>query len=59
MSEILKYGMSFRCSAIFMIKQKYLELDLSYINLTFMYGYDILDLADGSKPIRDLNIGRS
>ena len=57
-SEILKYGMSFRRSTIFMIKRKYPELDLSNIDLTFMHGYDIPDPVDGSKPIGDLNVGR-
>ena len=57
-SEILKYGMSFRRSAIFMIKQKYPKLDLFDINLTLMHGYDIPDPTDGSEPIEDLNIRR-
>ena len=55
-SEILKYGMSFICSTIVMIKQKYLKLDLSHINLTLMHGYDIFDLTDGSELIGDLNV---
>ena len=58
-SEILKYGMSFRRSAIFMIKQKYPKLDLFDINLTLMHGYDIPDPTDRSELIRDLNIERS
>ena len=57
-SEILKYRMSFRSSAIFMIKQKYLELDLSDIYLALMHGYDIPDHVDGSELIEDLNVGR-
>ena len=58
-SEILKYGMSFRRSSIFMIKQKYHELDLSDINLTLMHGYDVSNPTNGSEPIGDLNVGRS
>ena len=57
-SEILKYGMSFKRSTIFMIKRKYPELDLFDIDLTLMHGYDIPDPTDGSEPIEDLNIRR-
>ena len=38
--QIIKYGMSFRRSAIFMIKQKYPDLDFSDINFSDMKGYE-------------------
>ena len=58
-NEIFKYGMCFRRSVIFMIKQKYPELDLFDINLTLMHGYDIPYLANALEPIGDLNVERS
>ena len=54
--EILKYGLSFKHSTIFMIKKKYLELDLSNIDLSLMHGYNVLDLADKSELIENLNV---
>ena len=38
--QIIKYGMSFRRSAIFMIKQKYPDLDFSDINFFDMKGHE-------------------
>ena len=38
--QIIKYGMSFRRSAIFMIKQKYPDLDLSDIKFSDMKGHE-------------------
>ena len=38
--QIIKYGMSFRRSTIFMIKQKYPDLDFSDINFSDMKGYE-------------------
>ena len=38
--QIIKYGMSFRRSAIFMIKQKYPDLDFSDINFSDMKGHE-------------------
>ena len=38
--QIIKYGMSFRRSAIFMIKQKYPDLDVSDINFSDMKGHE-------------------
>ena len=38
--QIIKYGMSFRRSAIFMIKQKYSDLDVSDINFSDMKGHE-------------------
>ena len=58
-SDILKYGMGFRHSTIFMIKQKYHELNLSDIDLTFMHGHNVPDPTDRSEPIGDLNVGGS
>ena len=55
-TKILKYGLSFRRSAIFMIKQKYPELDLFDIVISFMHGYNVPDLADKSELIKNLNV---
>ena len=55
--DILKFGMTFRRSAIFMIKEKYPDLDFSDINFTDMKGYNIPYPSDGSPPIGDLNVG--
>ena len=38
--QIIKYGMSFRWLAIFMIKQKYPDLDFSDINFSDMKGHE-------------------
>ena len=38
--QIIKYGMSFRRSTIFMIKQKYPDLDFSDINFSDMKGHE-------------------
>ena len=38
--QIIKYGMSFRRSTIFMIKQKYPDLDFSDINFFDMKGHE-------------------
>ena len=38
--QIIKYGMSFRRSTIFMIKQKYSDLDVSDINFSDMKGHE-------------------
>ena len=55
--DILKYGMGYRCSTLFMIRKKYPDLDLSDVDLTQMEGYNILDPVDGSESIGDLNVG--
>ena len=41
--EILIYGISFRCSALSMIKEKYPDLDLFDVVLIEIKGYDKLD----------------
>ena len=51
--------MTFKHSILFMIKEKYPDLDFSDINFTNMRGYNILDPADGSPLIGDLNVGGS
>ena len=51
MVDILTFEMSYRCSALFMIRQKYPDLDLSNVDLTFMEGHDKPDSADGSSPV--------
>ena len=38
--QIIKYGMSFRRSAIFMIKQKYPDLNFSDIKFSDMKGHE-------------------
>ena len=38
--QIIKYGLTFRRSAIFMIKQKYPDLDFSDIDFSDMKGYE-------------------
>ena len=45
--EIVNYGMSFKCSALFMIREGYLNLNLLDIDLTEMRGWDKPDLTDG------------
>ena len=47
--ETITFKMSYKCSALFMIKKK-------YPNLTQMEGNNIFDLTDGSELIGDLNI---
>ena len=49
-ADIVKFGMGFRCSALFMIRKKYLELDLFDVELILMEGHNVPDLADGSGP---------
>ena len=57
--DILKFGMTFRRLALFMIREKYPDLDFSNIYFIDMRGYNILDPTDGSQPIGDLNVGGS
>ena len=38
--QIIKYGLTFKRSAIFMIKQKYPDLNFSDINFSDMKGYE-------------------
>ena len=47
-TKILNYGMSFKRSTLFMIKEKYLDLDLFDSNLIEIRGYDKFDPTDGS-----------
>ena len=37
------FGMTFKCSALFMIREKYLDLDFFDINFTDMRDHDISD----------------
>ena len=41
--QIIKYEMTFRRSALFMVKEKYLDLDFSDINFSDMKGHDSAD----------------
>ena len=52
----MTFEMSYKRSALFMIKKKYLDLDFTDIDLTQMEGYNIHDPVDGSESIEDLNI---
>ena len=56
--QIIKYGMSFRRSAIFMIKQKYPDLDFSDINFSDMKGHEenpsVLVNAAPVQPIEEV-----
>ena len=47
LTDIVKFGMSFKCLALFMIMKKYFELNLFDVNLTLIEGHDVCDLADG------------
>ena len=41
--EVVKYGKTFRTSALFMVKEKYPDLDFSEIKFSDMKGYDSAD----------------
>ena len=41
--EVVKYGKTFRTSALFMVKEKYPDLDFSDIKFSDMKGYDSAD----------------
>ena len=43
--EIMKYGLTFRRSALFMVKEKYPDLDFFDINFSDMRGHDSVDLS--------------
>ena len=51
MTEIIACRMSFRCSTLFMIKKKYLNIDLFDVDLTKMEGHDVPDLVDRLMPL--------
>ena len=57
--DILKFRMTFRRSTLFMIREKYPDLDFSNINFTDIRGYNVFDPTDGLEPIGDLNVGGS
>ena len=38
--QIIKYGMTFKRSALFMVKEKYPDFDFSDINFSDMKGHD-------------------
>ena len=48
LGDILKYGMSYKHSTLFMLKKKYPNLDFSDVALTQMEGYNVFDPSDGS-----------
>ena len=56
--QLYKYGMSFRRSAIFIIKQKYLDLDFSDINFSDMKSHEenppVLVNATPDQPIDEV-----
>ena len=47
--QIIKYGMTFRRSALFMVKEKYLDLDFYDINFSDMKGHDSVDPLASNK----------
>ena len=51
--EVVKYGKTFRTSTLFMVKEKYPDLDFSDIKFSDMKGYDSADLcvSDPAGPI--------
>ena len=55
-ADIVKFGMGFRHSALFMIRRKYPNLDLSYVDLTLMEGHEKPDPANGLMPQRGQNV---
>lgn len=48
-ADIVKFQMGFKCSALFTIRKRYLELDLSDVDLTLMERHNVLDLTNGSE----------
>ena len=51
MANIVSFGMSFRRFVLFMIKKKYLDLDLSDVDLTKMEDHDVSDPIDKSMQL--------
>ena len=51
--EVVKYGKTFRTSALFMVKEKYPDLDFSDIKFSDMKGYDSVDpcVFDPAGPV--------
>ena len=51
--EMVKYGKPFRTSTLFMVKEKYPDLDFSDIKFSDMKGYDSADLcvSDPTGPV--------
>ena len=51
--EVVKYGKTFRTSALFMVKEKYPDLDFSDIKFSDMKGYDSADpcVSDPIGPV--------
>ena len=45
--DIVKYGMTFKRSTLFLIREKYPDLDFSDINFLDMKGHDIQDPDEG------------
>ena len=60
--QIIKYGMTFRRSTFFMVKQKYLDLDFSNINFFDMKSHDSADPPSSNKvtvvqPVEEAVVG--
>ena len=51
---MVKYGKTFRTSALFMVKEKYPDLDFSDIKFSDMKGYDSTDpcVSDPAGPVK-------
>ena len=60
--QIIKYEMSFRRSALFMVNEKYPDLDFSDINFSDMKGHDSVDPPSSNKdtivqPVEEVVVG--
>ena len=60
--QIIKYGMSFKLSALFMVNEKYPDLDFSDINFSDMKGHDSVDPPSSNKdtivqPVEEVVVG--
>ena len=59
--QIIKYGMSFRRSALFMVKKKYPDLNFSDINFSNMKGHDSADPPSNKaavvQPVEEAVVG--
>ena len=54
--QIIKYGMTFRRSALFMVKEKYPDLDFSDIKFSDMRGHDSADplMSVNAAPVQPI-----
>ena len=52
-TSIVKYRMHFKSSALSMIRRKYLDLDLSGVDLSLMEGYNVLNPNDEPTEVQE------